>query len=100
MGVTYENIPLHPEKGSRWDLPPGTYHFNPDARDNGTIGVLIVSCPRGTKEEMHIATLPHGVKEDGTVHPSIVCPYEGCTWHVWGRLLGWQWGERAAREEK
>lgn len=92
--LNYENIPYHPDKSSRWDLPAGTYHFNPDAKADGKTGVLIISCPYGTKEKPHIATLPHEVKKDGTVNPSIVCPHEGCTWHVWGKLLGWQWGHR------
>ncbi len=31
----------------------------------------------------------HQIAADGTVHPSIVCPHAGCSWHVWGRLDGW-----------
>lgn len=34
----------------------------------------------------------HDIKEDGTVSPSIVCPYEkeyGCKFHDWGKLAGW-----------
>lgn len=34
-------------------------------------------------------TYGHDIAADGTVHPSIVCPFPPCTWHVWGRLLEW-----------
>ena len=32
----------------------------------------------------------HTVNPDGTITPSLVCPYvsEGCTWHVMGKLEG------------
>ncbi len=32
----------------------------------------------------------HDIAADGLVTPSIVCPYKPCSWHVWGRLLGWK----------
>ena len=31
----------------------------------------------------------HEIADDGTVNPSILCPHDGCGWHVWGRLEGW-----------
>lgn len=34
----------------------------------------------------------HNVSEDGTVHPSIVCPFNGCTSHIWGKLEDWDGG--------
>lgn len=34
-------------------------------------------------------TKGHDIADDGTVTPSIVCPYCGEGWHVWGRLLDW-----------
>ena len=30
----------------------------------------------------------HRVAEDGTVTPSYVCPVDGCTFHDWVRLVG------------
>lgn len=27
------------------------------------------------------------ITSDGSVLPSMLCPY--CGWHVWGRLVGW-----------
>lgn len=26
---------------------------------------------------------------DGMVNPSLVCPEDGCDWHVFVRLVGW-----------
>jgi hypothetical protein len=96
-----ENIPLHAERSSRWDLPSGTYHFNPDATYDGKkVGILLFHCPNGTKENNHIANLPHEIKADGTVHPSIVCPHKGCSYHVMGKLMGWQWGHRPDQKVK
>jgi len=31
----------------------------------------------------------HDIGADGTVSPSIVCPYTPCAWHVWGKLEDW-----------
>ncbi len=36
------------------------------------------------------ATLDHDIKEDGTVHPSVVCPYDGCNFHDYIKLEGWK----------
>ena len=33
--------------------------------------------------------LDHEVRAGGEVHPSVVCPMEGCSWHVWLTLEGW-----------
>ena len=30
----------------------------------------------------------HSIAADGTVHPSYVCPVDGCTFHDWVRLVG------------
>lgn len=31
----------------------------------------------------------HTIAADGTVTPSVVCPYPPCTWHEWVRLGDW-----------
>lgn len=31
----------------------------------------------------------HTIAADGTVSPSLVCPYPPCAWHVFVRLDGW-----------
>ena len=41
-------------------------------------------CPNG-----HRAALDHDIAADGTVSPSVVCPEDGCDWHVHVRLVGW-----------
>lgn len=40
----------------------------------------------------HIAMLApqHRVHDDGTVWPSVGCSHEGCGWHVWATLEGWE----------
>lgn len=44
------------------------------------------TCPNG-----HIGTLSdHDIAEDGSVSPSVVCPYENCGFHEFIRLEGWQ----------
>ncbi len=35
-------------------------------------------------------TRGHDIAADGTVKPSIVCPYKPCTWHVHGVLMDWK----------
>lgn len=35
-------------------------------------------------------TCPHGIKADGVVYESVVCP---CGWHNRVKLLAWQGGE-------
>ena len=45
-----------------------------------------VTCANG-----HTCTLTdHTIKEDGSVSPSLVWPYDGCDWHEWVKLEGWQ----------
>lgn len=69
IGRYAESIAAHPD-----DL---TVDGEPRAK-------AIVACPA-----RHRATLRHEVAADGTVRPSLVCPREGCDWHVFGRLEGW-----------
>jgi hypothetical protein len=35
------------------------------------------------------ALLNHTVSDNGDVNPSLVCPYEPCTMHVFGTLKDW-----------
>ncbi len=34
--------------------------------------------------------IDHKIAPDGTVTPSVVCPHEGCTFHEFIRLEGWE----------
>lgn len=47
---------------------------------------ITMRCPEG--HERRIGER-HAVREDGTVHPSIVCTGDGCTFHEFGRLEGY-----------
>ncbi len=54
----------------------------------GSVNALI-GCPSCGQ----VGHLSHEIKEDGTVSPSIVCPYaeeKGCTFHDHGVLVGWK----------
>lgn len=45
-----------------------------------------VTCSNG-----HTATLTdHEIAADGTVTPSLVCPYDGCDFHEMVVLEGWE----------
>lgn len=49
----------------------------------------LVSCPGCGR----IASLSkHAIGEDGTVSPSLVCPYDDCDFHDYVRLHNWQYG--------
>ena len=46
-----------------------------------------LSCP----ECGRVASLSdHTIDAAGNVSPSVVCPYQGCTWHVFVKLEGWE----------
>ena len=47
----------------------------------------LMSCPECGK----IAALSdHTIEEDGSVHPSVVCPRDNCTFHKHIQLEGWR----------
>jgi len=47
-----------------------------------------MTCPNG-----HGLTLGgHQIAADGTVHPSVVCPVQGCSFHEFVRLDKWAFG--------
>jgi hypothetical protein len=66
---------------------PGTY-----TRVTSTSGVAsaIVVCPRCKRGASLSHDGGHTIAVDGTVSPSLVCPYDGCDWHVYARLEGWK----------
>lgn len=49
-------------------------------------GNAMIACPKCGGE----APLDHSVAADGTISPSLVCPYTPCDFHEWGRLEGWE----------
>jgi len=69
------------EKGTWWPVTTGR-----NARSDGARSAL-VTCPLcGQPSSLD----GHQIGVDGAVSPSLVCPREGCTWHVWVRLEGWR----------
>lgn len=70
------------EPESRWDAAPLTWW--PGTSDGKR--TAIVACVNG--HAMSISS--HAIAADGTVSPSLVCPIDGCGWHVFARLDGWE----------
>ncbi len=80
-------------------IPRGTWHFFPIADPDYTVrhgirvvgaarGIVHVNCPNCDKLLMLCGTI-HQIGPDGSVSPSIVCPYPPCGWHVFAKLAGW-----------
>ena len=52
------------------------------------IHTALVTCANG-----HTGTVAphvHKIATDGLLTPSWVCPFEGCSWHEFAQLDGWQ----------
>lgn len=67
------------KEAEKWPPAKGEYILTKES--------LWIRCP----ECGELATLDdHTVYHDGTVEPSVVCPYasEGCKWHVFAKLEG------------
>jgi hypothetical protein len=65
-------------------VPGGCWHGG--RKSDGT-RTATLQCPGCGK----VASMSqHTIEPDGTVSPSAVCPYEGCTFHQWIRLEGWK----------
>jgi hypothetical protein len=45
-----------------------------------------VVCPNGHQGLIE----DHEIAASGQVSPSVVCTQDGCTWHVWIKLEGWE----------
>lgn len=69
-------------------LPPLTWDYwrwGPPERLRLT---ALVTCDKG-----HTGTASpdiHTISAEGVLSPSWVCPYEGCDWHEFAILDGWQ----------
>lgn len=68
-------------------------------------GFLMLECPHGHRNRIGLHKDGHSVAADGTVTPSLVCPGGAeigtpplCTWHEWGRLVGWN-GDESEKNE-
>lgn len=71
--LTWRPIVPHPER-------PATF-----AHD-----IALVTCANG--HECVLSAKVHAVAPDGTVSPSDVCPAQGCGFHEFVRLDGWEQG--------
>jgi len=80
-------------KGSAARNESGTWWL--DTWGDGEGLVVAMKCANG-----HISTLfarrdgspdsdHHRILDDGSVHPSVVCPRDGCTFHEWVQLADW-----------
>lgn len=72
-----------PKTDLKWDGPKGSWF--PVKRENGERSAMFI-CPNCGQA----AGLSHEIKSDGIVHPSVVCPYEGCNFHDFIKLEGWE----------
>jgi len=66
----------------RWQ--PGTWW---PVRLEGGRQSAFVTCPLC---RLGAALEDHEIDADGAVSPSLVCPREGCSWHVWVKLKDWK----------
>ncbi|MCP6719720.1 MAG: hypothetical protein KJI72_00120 [Patescibacteria group bacterium] len=69
----------------KWD-EKGTYRqvFLIDQGNRPSVNLCCPSC--GGTAGLH----DHEIADDGTVNPSVQCPYEGCKFHEYIRLKDWK----------
>ena len=71
-----------PKTDKKWNGQPGSWF--PVKRENGERSAMLL-CPKCGKA----AGLSHAIADDGTVSPSVVCPYDGCDFHEFIRIMDW-----------
>jgi len=54
---------------------------------NGDVLSATIRCPDC---QTVVTVTSHSIDAQGVVTPSVVCPMDGCSWHVWVKLAGWQ----------
>ena len=60
---------------------------------------VVVKCPR-CAQIAHISTEDHEIRDDGTVHPSLVCPNPTCDFHEFVQLEEWDgWRKKKVSRE-
>ena len=74
-------------------------HWKRHDQDGEGFEVVSLVCPDcGKSSTLWCPVGGHAIAADGTVHPSVVCPFEPRTFHRWVRLEGWTHGARARIE--
>ena len=66
------------------EYKPGTWRFWDSGPRGKTAAFVCPIC--GTLAML----IDHEIAPDGTVTPSVVCPTEGCDFHEFVRLEGWE----------
>lgn len=56
----------------------------------------MIKCPNDHKAFL----TRHDIAADGSVSPSVVCPDDTCTWHVYVKLTGWDQGHRPHAKDR
>lgn len=68
------------------DNKKGVWKGGRALRDGQPVRTAFVSCPVCGKSA---SLRMHDIAPDGKVTPSLVCPYEPCTFHDYVQLDGW-----------
>lgn len=93
--MSMQTIPRSPV-ASRSGSPKGTWFALTTSNPAFPLEVVLI-CP-GCGQSMGIL---HAVGTDGTVNPSVVCPYTeapyGCAFHEFVRLADWDHGPKPER---
>lgn len=68
---------------------PGQWWSSFGSGERAGLRWISVCCPECKRAmSLHRGGEGHAVANDGAVSPSLVCPYAGCSWHVYVRLAG------------
>lgn len=79
---------VHIQRTRDGSIDPGTWYVS--TGEGPCKGELWHKCPQCKKASVMVN---HSVAPDGVVSPSIAC-FSPCTYHVWGTLDGWTFGEK------
>jgi hypothetical protein len=90
--VTLPRSPI----AKRSAAPSGSWWINSRLGvEAGDAAVVSVKCPHCARaSSLRIVDTDgtaegHDIASDGTVSPSVVCPYPDCAWHTFVRLADW-----------
>lgn len=90
--MSHIDLPQSPTT-SKADMLPGSWCIQPYAED---FRLITVKCPECQRCNTLSIIAPggefvrgHPIDAEGKASPSLQCPYSGCPWHVYVRLVGW-----------
>lgn len=103
MSVALVRAPITPAGWKRGEQPPGTWypyplgpHPMPGERMHEGRRVMVYVCCPECRRIQTLSSRVHRIADTGEVRPSLVCPHDGCAWHVFVRLDGWSGPAAAA----